>query len=96
LVPALQKVLRAQARLEQRIALLRHVEAIRLYAAEHNGQLPEKLKDITVPLPDDPFTGKPFRYTLEGATAHLRGTPPSGNEKNPAYNLHYEIAIKKP
>ncbi|HEV3384496.1 MAG TPA: hypothetical protein VG097_06750, partial [Gemmata sp.] len=96
LVPAIQKVLRAQARLEQRIALLRHVEAIRLYGAEHKGQLPEKLKDITVPLPDDPYTGKPFRYTLEGATAHLRGTPPLGFEKNPAFNIHYEITIKKP
>ncbi|HEV3438041.1 MAG TPA: hypothetical protein VG122_11820 [Gemmata sp.] len=91
-----QKVRRAQGRLEQRIALLRHVEAIRLYAAEHKGQLPEKLSDITVPLPVDPFTGKPFRYTLEGATAHLRGNPPSGEERAPAFNLHYEITIRNP
>jgi hypothetical protein len=56
LLPAMQKVRRAQGRLEQRIALLRHVEAIRMYAAEHKGQLPEKLSDITLPLPVDPFT----------------------------------------
>jgi hypothetical protein len=94
-IPAVFKVRRAQGRLDQRIALLRHVEALRLYAAEHNGKLPEKLAEITVPLPDDPFTGKPFRYTLEGNTAHLRGTPPPGEEKNPGFNIHYEITIQK-
>jgi hypothetical protein len=95
LLSALIKVRRAQGRLEQRIALLRHVEALRLYAAEHDGKWPEKLADVSVPLPDDPFTGKPFRYQLDGATAHLRGSPPPGEEKNPAYNVHYEIVIQK-
>jgi hypothetical protein len=92
---AIQKVRRAQGRVEMRIGLLRHIEALRLFAAEHKGQLPEKLTDISVPLPVDPFTGKPFRYKLEGATAHLRGTPPPGAEEIPAYNLHYEITIRK-
>src|SRR5262249_54652609 len=55
---------RAQGRLEQQIALLRHVEALRLYAAENGGTLPAKLSDVPVPLPDDPFTGKPFPYEL--------------------------------
>jgi hypothetical protein len=94
-VPALHKVRRAQGRLEQRIALLRHVEAIRLYAAAHDGKLPEKLADIEVPLPFDAFTGNPFRYEVKDGAAHLRGTPPKGDEKNPAYNIHYEIAIRK-
>jgi hypothetical protein len=95
LVPALLKVRRAQGRLEQRIALLRHVEALRLYVAEHEGKLPEKLSDIDVPLPVDPFTGKPFVYQLEGETAHLRGTPPRALKENPAFNIHYEITIRK-
>ncbi len=94
-VPAVDHVVRRDGRLEQRIALLRHVEALRLYAAEHNGSLPAKLSDLTVPLPDDPFTGKPFRYEVRGATAHLRGTPPSGMEKDPAYNYHYEVTLQK-
>lgn len=93
--PALSKVRRAQGRLEQRIALLRHAEALRLYAAGHEGKLPAKLAEIDVPLPVDPFTGKPFRYELKDGAAHLRGTPPKGDEKNPAYNLHYEITIRK-
>ena len=86
---------RAQGRLDQRIALLRHVEALRLYAAERNGTLPLKLSEVPVPLPDDPFTGKPFRYEVNGNTAHLRGTPPAGMEKEPAYNVHYEVTLQK-
>jgi hypothetical protein len=93
--PALHKVRRSQARLEQRIALLRHVEALRLYAAEHHGELPAKLSDVPVPLPADPFTGKPFRYEGTGSTAHLRGSPPAGEEKTPVFNVHYEITIRK-
>ena len=72
-----RKVRLAQGRLEQRIALLRHVEAIRMYAAENGRKLPATLDDIKLPLPVDPFTGKPFRYSFEKDTAHLRGTPPA-------------------
>jgi hypothetical protein len=95
LVPAIQKVRIAQGRLEQRIALLRHVEALRLYAAAHGGKWPQKLAEISVPLPDDPFSGKPFRYHVDGTTAHLRGTPPRGQENVPAYNIHYELTVQK-
>jgi hypothetical protein len=94
LVPALSAVRRAQARLTQRIALLRHVEALRLYAAAHHDTLPAKLSDVSVLLPDDPFTGKPFRYEIDGSTAHLRGTPPPGEEKNFGFNVHYEITLR--
>jgi hypothetical protein len=94
--PALIKVFRARDRLEQRIGLLRHVEALRLYAFEHQGALPATLAEVSVPLPNDPFTGKPFRYELAGHTAHLRGTPPPGEEKNPGFNIHYELTIDKP
>ena len=81
LVPFLSNVRNAQGRVDQRIALLRHIEALRLYAALHDDTLPAKLADVAVPLPVDPFTGKPFRYELVGNTAHLRGTPPVGNGK---------------
>jgi hypothetical protein len=94
LIPAFEKVRRVQARLEQRIALLRHVEALRLYAAEHNA-LPSSLSGLPVPVPDDPVTGKPFRYELIGTTAHLRGTPPPGTEKDANFNVHYEVTLQK-
>jgi len=74
LLPQLGEARRAQGRLEQRVAILRHVEALRIYAAAHAGKMPEKLADAGVPLPDDPFTGKPFSYTLDGTTAKLSST----------------------
>jgi hypothetical protein len=95
MVPALQKIRRAQGRLEQRMALLRHVEALRLYAADHDGKLPQKLADIPVPLPVDPFSGKSFDYKTDGTTAYFRGSPPPGEEKNAVYNLHYQVTIQK-
>ncbi len=95
LLPAIIKVRQAEARLDQRIALLRHVEALRMYAAEHEGKLPDKLADITVPLPVDPTTGKPFPYERQGDTARIRGTPARGAENQPGFNIRYEITIRK-
>ena len=95
LVLPAENLSRSQGRLNQQIALLRHVEALRLYAAGHDGTLPAKLADISVPLPDDPFTGKPFRYELSESTAHLRGTPPPGFEKVAPFNLHYEVTLRR-
>jgi hypothetical protein len=94
-VPALHKVRLPQGRLDQRLALLRHVEALRMHAASHGGELPAALEEIEVPLPPDPFTGKAFRYELRDGTAHIRGTAPRGQERSAAFNLHYEITIRK-
>lgn len=95
MLPASRVVRRAQSRLEQRIALLRTIEAIRLHAAGHNGRFPTRLAEVAVPVPDDPITGKPFRYEVDGTTAHLRGSPPRGAEKDSAFNLHYELTLRK-
>jgi hypothetical protein len=89
------KVKLTQARLDQRIGLLRCVEALRIYAAEHDGKLPARLADVKLPLPVDPVTGKPFIYKLDGATASVRGTPPAGQEKVAVYNVRYEVTIAK-
>jgi hypothetical protein len=55
--------------------------------------VPARLCDFSVPLPDDPFTGKPFAYTVEGTTAHLRGESRSGDESKARGNVHYELMI---
>ena len=73
--PPVQEVLWSAGRLDRSIAQLIVVEAIRNYMAEHEGRLPKSLSDITaLPVPDDPITGKPFPYRLEGATATLDAT----------------------
>jgi hypothetical protein len=95
LFPSSLKVRRAQARIDQRIALLRCVEAVRLYAADNNGKVPAKLADLTVPVPIDPMTGKPFVYKADGQTATIQATPPRGEEKNAAYNVRYEVTVTK-
>jgi hypothetical protein len=95
LLKSFLKVRRAHARLEQRIALLRCVEGLRLYAAAHQGQLPATLADVPVPLPVDPITGKAFAYSLQSGTATVRGTPPAEMEKIANYNVRYEIKIAK-
>ncbi len=95
LASGIRHVRQAAARLEQRLALLRCVEALRIYAAENDGKLPAKLDDVKLPLPVDPVTGKPFPYQLDGGTATVRGTPPAGREKDAAYNVRYEVTIAK-
>lgn len=95
LLPSVLQARREQGRLEQRIALSRHIEALRLYAADHDGKLPDNVSDIAVPLPNDPFTGKPFVYRVEGMTAHLQSNLPRGEKKNSKYNAHYEVTLEK-
>jgi hypothetical protein len=89
------RVRRAQTRLEQRLCLLRCTEALRMYAADHNDRLPARLADVPLPLPTDPFTGKPFIYKLENDTATLQGTPPPGMEKEALFNFRFLISIRK-
>ncbi len=59
LLPALEKTQLAQLRLQLQIAGMRGAEALRLYAAAHQGRPPEKWADLKeVPLPINPFTGE--------------------------------------
>ncbi len=92
---AMWKIRQVQARQEQRIALLRIVEALRLYAAEHKGKLPQSLDELVVPVPVDPVTGRPFPYRLDGETASVEGTPPLQRASEPGWHVRYELTIRK-
>jgi hypothetical protein len=95
LLPALNSVRRASVRSERRIALLRVFEALRFYAAEHDGKLPAALDDIKeVPLPLDPVSGKPFGYKLADGKATLDAPPPAG-ETWQILGARFEITIAK-
>jgi hypothetical protein len=92
-LPALNKAMQAEARLERKLAALRIIAALRLHAAS-KGELPEKLEQVKeVPLPLDPITGKAFEYQRDGATAILSsrvpGDPPTLN------GLRYRITLRK-
>jgi hypothetical protein len=95
LEPAIRKVRQAQTRLEQRIALLRVVESLRMHAARHDDKLPASLAELSPLAPEDPLTGKPFRYELSGGVAHLRGTAPPDRQSEASFNVHYEVTIRK-
>jgi hypothetical protein len=95
-LPAVHKVFGAQARIDRRIAALRCVEAVRLYAASHDGKLPATLGAIKeVPVPADPYLGKPFVYRLGEGSATLEGPPPAGEKANPGNALTYELVLSK-
>jgi hypothetical protein len=93
-LPALHAVLQAQNRLERKIAALRVLEALRLHAAANDGQLPDKLSQVTlVPVPNDPGTGQPFAYKRDGQTATLTGTIPG--EPLSTTGIRFRIEMKK-
>lgn len=91
---ASDRVYEAVARSERRVAGLRTVEAIRIYAVANQGNPPTKLADCTVPVPDDPFTGKPFKYMSQKTGFTLSGSPPAENRPMHRNNFTYTITIK--
>jgi hypothetical protein len=94
LLPALNRVMSAQARIERILAALRVIEALRMHAAAHDGKLPDKLADVTeVPLPNDPGTGLPFKYSREGATATL--VSQVAGDPIPNNGLRYRVTIRR-
>jgi hypothetical protein len=96
LVPAVGKIFAARARLQRKVDILRCVEAIRAYAAAHDGGLPATLDAIKdVPIPIDPVTGKAFAYTIKGETATLAAPAITRENKATFVEVAYEIAIKR-
>ena len=95
LLPAVGSVRFSVARGDRTVAVLRVIEALRTYAAAHDGKLPEELSDIqTVPVPIDPIHGKPFSYSLEGDTAVLESPAPPGRRQRD-HGLRYVIRLRK-
>lgn len=95
-LPAIQKVFFATTRIDRKIAALRCIEAIRLYAAAHDGKLPAALNDITeVPIPIDPVTGKFFEYSMEEGKTTLYAPPPAGEKPHSGNYLKYELTLAK-
>ncbi len=94
LMPSNRGILDSLVRARQRVAYLRTLEAIRLYAHEHEGKLPATLSDITVPLPSNPVTGKPFAYSLKNGVARLESVASPDSKSDPRMNRSYEIRIK--
>jgi hypothetical protein len=96
LVPAVGKIFQARVRLQRKIDTLRCLEAIRAYAAAHDGKVPPTLDEIKeVPIPLDPVTGKAFAYKVTGEKATLEAPAVSRDKLTPFALVAYEITIKR-
>ena len=94
-MPEVRKKIRLlMNRLDRHFAALQCVEALRLYAASHDGKFPNNLTEITeVAIPDDPVTKKPFIYHRTGFQAVLEGPIPEGGTDKDA--IQYELKLKE-
>ena len=89
MLPAVNAYRSAQTRSQQQVALLQTVEAIRMYAAANASKLPASLNDLPYPAPNDPFTGQPFSYKVDGEQALLSGEP------TPIVQYRFKLTIVK-
>lgn len=95
LLPAVDKVYGAEVRTERRVASLRAVEAVRLYAAKHD-KLPATLADVReVPVPVDPATGQAFEYVVDGDRFTVNVPPPPGEPANQSNTWKYVVTVAR-
>ena len=93
LLPAMSKALAAPYRLERQIAALRIVEAVRDHAAHHEGALPATLKDVRLPIPEDPMTGQAFGYEVSGNTFTITARRYLPDDLNSGFN--WRVTMRK-
>lgn len=92
----LARALSSHIRSERRLALLKCVEAIRLYAGVNAGKLPTRLSDTLsiAPCPLDPATGAAFDYRVEGGTAIISGA--SDPKWQSIVGFEYVVRVSSP
>lgn len=100
LFPAVMAAHTSYLSVEYRVNRWMTVEALRMQAAQAEGQLPDNLMSLTkVPAPDDPFASKPFEYhverTAEKQTVTLSGKAPN-NYPEKLRTLHLVLPAPTP
>lgn len=88
LLPGIDQACSVRARLQRRIASLRIIEALRVYADANGGKLPESLNELKLPVPNNPADGKPFAYAREGNEATLRTDDKTRSQ------IHYRLRVR--
>lgn len=83
LLPAVHSADCHIASVDRELAMMICVEAIRAYAASHEGALPPNLEALSpqTPAAIDPMWGRPFEYEAHGNIVTLRGLAPQGETK---------------
>ena len=94
LKPAHDRMLHIANRFQNNLNAIQCVEAIRSYAATHDGRLPEKLSDISdLELPIDVMNNKAFGYRRNDIGALLQSQMPKGGDEVDI--VRYQIIMKK-
>ena len=94
LEPAHDRTRLITKRLDNHVNAFQVVEALRHYAATHEGQLPQTLSDIKdIAVPNDLISGEAFEYTRTATGATLKSAIPEGGNERDA--VHYEIVLKR-
>jgi hypothetical protein len=91
-LPAVAKVYEARVRIERIPDYLRCAEALRMYASTHDGKAPDKLEDVKLPLPLDPYTGEGFGkfYKVQADGGAVFEVPPPPNMP-PSMGRRFEL-----
>jgi hypothetical protein len=72
------------------------VEAVRMFAAAHDGKLPASLNDIKdVPIPVDPQSGKAFEYKVEDNVVTLFAPTPPGEAPYVGNTRRFVVTFRK-
>jgi hypothetical protein len=88
-LPALDRAITTFARIDRSLAALTAVEGIRAYAGAHGGTFPQHLEDVKdTPIPNNPYTDRPFEYRVDGGVATLADSQSESH-------LAYTIRIRK-
>ena len=96
LSPAIEPATFAPVRMQREIAVLQTIEAIRMAAADANGQLPVSLGDLQqCPTPIDPLTGQLIEYECHEGRAVLTLAPPEGRSAE-HFGEKYVLTLGKP
>jgi hypothetical protein len=92
LLPAMKQVYVAALRREVFLSGLQVIEALRMHAAGHDGQLPQSLEEITtVPVPKNPVTGEPYPYRIQDQRALLEIESP---DPVGSYGWHIVLTVE--
>jgi hypothetical protein len=91
---AYDRVRLTSKRLSNNLNALQCVEAIRDYAATHDGRPPGALSDISdVEVPNDLMSDKAFQYRRTADGAELQSAVPEGGSPRDA--IRYEVVLRK-
>jgi hypothetical protein len=90
--PAIVSATQSFARADLERTALLAVEALWSYAGANGGKLPARLEDVKdTPVLDNPITGRPFEYRVDGDTATLADT----QSQRPLTTLTCSVRIRK-